>query len=355
MRVLDRYIVRTVLAAVLLVTAVLVILVGLFLFINEQSQVGTGGYGNLQALKFVALNLPAQLFEFLPVGALIGGLVGLGALARTSELTVMRAAGISKQRIGGAVAMAGFLLVLLSAVVGEWLAPSLGQMAREQKAFSRFANVSFAGQGGAWIRDGDLFVKAEQRATNGAFSGFTVFELSPQNQLQGVGRAASAEERPGEGWTLRDYAESRFDGDRVRSLTEASRALSTRASADFLGVASTDPMQLSIRALRNVMSYVEANGQPTREFRFALWSRIARTAAIFFGVLLAVPFAFGSLRASGAGARSVLGLGLGITWFMLQKMVENGTSAFALDPVLLAWVPTGVLAIAVSTMLVRMR
>ena len=355
MRVLDRYIVLTVLTAVLLVTVVLVILVGLFLFINEQSQVGTGGYGNLQALRFVALNLPTQLFEFLPVGALIGGLVGLGALARTSELTVMRAAGISKQRIGAAVAMAGFLLVLLSAAVGEWIAPSLGQMAREQKAFSRFANVSFAGSGGAWIRDGDLFVKAEQRATNGAFSGFTVFELSPDNDLQGVGRAASAEERPGEGWTLRDYAESRFDGDRVSSRAEDSRALSTRASADFLGVASTDPMQLSVRALRNVIAYLKGNGQEARQFTFALWSRVARTAAIFFGVLLAVPFAFGSLRASGAGARSVLGLALGITWFMLQKMTENGTLAFSLDPMLLAWLPTGLLAIVVSAMLVRLR
>lgn len=355
MRVLDRYIVRTVLAAVLLITIVLVILVGLFLFINEQSQVGTGAYGNLEALRFVALNLPTTLFEFLPVGALIGGLVGLGALARTSELTVMRAAGISKQRIGGAVAMAGLLLVLLSAALGEWIAPSLGQMAREQKAFSRFSNVSFAGSGGAWIRDGDLFVKAEQRATDGAFSGFTVFELTGDNQLLGVGRAAKAAERPGEGWTLRDYAESRFDGDRVASRSDATRALSTRASADFLGVASTDPMQLSVRALRNVIAYLKGNGQETREYVFALWSRVARTTAIFFGVLLAVPFAFGSLRASGAGARSVVGLALGVTWFMLQKMTENGTSAFSLDPILLAWVPTGLLAIAVSVMLLRLR
>jgi lipopolysaccharide export system permease protein len=355
MRVVDRYIVRTVLAAVLLVTAVLLVLVGLFMFISEQGQVGTGGYTNVLALRFVALNLPSQLFEFLPVGALIGGLMGLGALARTSELTVMRAAGISKQRIGGAVAMAGLMLVLLAAVVGEWLAPALGQIAREQKAFSRFANVSFAGQGGAWIRDGDLFVKAEQRATNGAFAGFTVFDISPDNQLLGVGRAASAVERPGDGWTLQDYAESRFAGDSVTSSSEPARALSTRASAEFLGVAATDPMDLSVRALQSVIGYLKANGQETREYRFAMWSRVARTCAIFFGVLLALPFVFGSLRASGAGARMVLGLALGISWFMLQKMIENGTQAFGLDPVLLAWTPTLVLALAVGVMVVRLR
>jgi len=355
MRVIDRYIVRTVLAAVVMVTAVLLVLVGLFLFINEQGQVGTGEYTSLKALRYVALNLPGQLFEFLPVGALIGGLMGLGALARTSELTVMRASGISKRRIAVAVGLAGVLLVGVAALVGEWLAPSLSQLAREQKAFSRFSNVSFAGQGGAWIRDGELLVKAEQRATDGAFGGFTVFDLAENNTLISVGRAASAVEQPGEGWLLKDYAESRFEGERVVSRSEAARSLSTRASAEFLGVAATDPMDLSVRALQNVIDYLSANGQDVHEYRFALWSRVARCCAIFFGVLLAVPFVFGSLRSAGAGARGVLGLALGLAWFMLEKVVENGTAAFGLDPVLLAWAPTLALAVLVSAMLVRLR
>jgi lipopolysaccharide export system permease protein len=355
MRVIDRYIVRTVLAGVVMVTAVLLVLVGLFMFINEQGQVGSGGYTNLGALRFVALNLPTQLFEFLPIGALIGGLMGLGTLARTSELTVMRAAGISKLRIGAAVGFAGLLLVGGAAVLGEWVAPSLGQLAREQKAFSRFTNVSFAGQGGAWIRDGELIVKAEQRSNDGAFAGFTVFDLSTGNELLGVGRAASAVEQRGEGWLLKDYAESRFEGDRVISRSDASRPLSTRASAEFLGFAATDPMDLSVRALRNVVTYLVANHQDVREYQFAMWSRIARTSAIFFGVLLAVPFVFGSLRSAGAGARGVLGFALGLAWFMLQKMVENGTLAFGLDPVLLAWVPTLCLALLVCGLLVRLR
>jgi lipopolysaccharide export system permease protein len=114
-------------------------------------------------------------------------------------------------------------------------------------------------------------------------------------------------------------------------------------------------MDLSIRALRNVSGYLAGNGQDVREYRFALWSRVARIGAIFFGVLLAVPFVFGSLRSSGAGARSVLGLVLGLAWFMLQKMVENGTQAFDLNPVLLAWVPTLALGGLVTVMLARLR
>jgi len=193
------------------------------------------------------------------------------------------------------------------------------------------------------------------RANDGAFGGFTVFDLSADNALVSVGRAASAVEQPGQGWLLKDYAESRFEGDRVVSRSEQSRALSTRASAEFLGVAATDPMDLSIRSLQNVVDYLTANGQDVREYRFALWSRVARTCAIFFGVMLAVPFVFGSLRSAGAGARGVLGLTLGLAWFMLQKMTENGTAAFGLDPVLLAWAPTLALGALVGALMLRLR
>ena len=57
---------------------VLLTLLALFLFINEQGWVGVGNYGSLQALRFVLLNLPGQLLQFLPVAALIGHPAGHG-------------------------------------------------------------------------------------------------------------------------------------------------------------------------------------------------------------------------------------------------------------------------------------
>ena len=88
---------------------------------------------------------------------------------------------------------------------------------------------------------------------------------------------------------------------------------------------------------------------------FAFWSRIARTAAIAFAVLLAIPFVLGSLRSAGTGARMVTGLVLGIGFFLLQRLIESGTVVFALNPVLLAWIPTLVLATVTLTLLARAR
>ncbi|MGC4027533.1 MAG: LPS export ABC transporter permease LptG [Steroidobacteraceae bacterium] len=355
MSVLDRYILRSVVGAVALVLLVLLTLAALFLFISQQQEVGTGNYGGLQALRFVVLSLPEQFFEFLPIAALMGSLIGMGVLAHGSELTVMRAAGISTGRIGLAMALAGVAIAVVAGLTAEFVAPAAGDMARTQKALAKFSNISFAGRGGAWARDGRLFVKAEALSPDGALGGITVFALTPDNRLELVGHARRGAGRAQGGWELHGYSESRFIANRIVSVGVPVHHLDTGLSAGFLGLAVADPSDLSMRELWRAITYLDANGQDTRSWRYAFWSIAAQVAAIPFAVLLALPFLFGSLRAAGNGARATLGLVLGLAYFILQRMVASGTIAFQLDPLLLAWLPTAVLALAVAVLIARMR
>jgi lipopolysaccharide export system permease protein len=355
MRVLDRYIVWTVVGASAMVMAVLLTLLALFMFIGEQSDVGTGNYGSPQALHFVLLNLPTQLFQFLPIAALLGALLGMGALAKGSELTVMRASGISIGRIGVSVGIAGLLLTVVAVMIGEFLAPPLAQLARANKAIARYSSINFARSGGAWVRDGELILRADRQAGGSAFRGILVFDLTGHNRLAAVGRAASATERADGSWELGEFAQTRFDERGVTVVQAPSRRLNTRVSAAFLGLAASSPQELSLRELSSAISYLQSSGQESRQYRFAFWSIVARMVAIPLAVLLALPFLFGSLRASGNSARATFGLVLGMGYFVLQRMVASGTIAFGLDPLLLAWIPTAVLALAVAVLLARLR
>jgi lipopolysaccharide export system permease protein len=354
-RILDRYLLGALLGAVLMVALVFLVLGALFVFIGQQDDIGVGTYSWRDALLFVLLNLPAQAWQLLPITTMIGSLVGLGALARGSELTIVRAAGYSVWRVAAVAAVAGLLLAGVGALLGEVLSPPLLQLAKERKVFAKFADNQLGGAAGIWVRDGNRLVNLERQSVGGRFGGFMVVELSDDYRLVSVGRAVAATASADGTWQLSQYVESRFAADGVSAGREARRTLKTSLSPEFLGSTALSPSQMPVRALWSMNRYLASNGIENRPFVFAFWSRVARLAAIVFAAMLAVPFVFGSLRSAGGGARAVLGVGVGLGFFLLQNLLENGAIAFDANPVALAWIPTGLLALAVLGLTSRTR
>ena len=101
---------------------------------------------------------------------------------------------------------------------------------------------------------------------------------------------------------------------------------------DFLALTVSSPRQLETRVLWNLIRHLKQNDLDATEQEFAFWSRIARTAAILFATLLAVPFVFGSLRSAGAGARTLLGVLIGVMFFLVQRMLESGARGVRREP-----------------------
>jgi len=353
-RLLDRYIVRAILGPVAVVLAVLLTLGGVYVFQQEQDDIGQGNYTSADAFVHVLLNLPDQAWELLPLAALVGSLIGLGALARGSEITVIRAGGVSPARIAASALIAAVLLIGVEVALGEFIAPQLQLASRQQKAFSKFSDVTFGNGSGAWVRDGNRILSAARQSGERQFGGMTVFEISPDHRLEAIGRADRATAGPADsGWMLRGYVESRFEGDEVIAPPVQEHVLQSRVSAEFLGLAVSNPSDLTVAALYRLIRYYQQNALDARPYIFAFWSRIARTLAIGFSVLLAVPFVLGSLRSAGAGARAMVGMVLGVGLFLLQRLIESGTLVFNLNPVLLAWMPTALLAALSIGLLVR--
>src|SRR6202167_3044202 len=161
--------------------AVLLTLVALCLFISEQSDIGVGDYSAADAFLFTFLNLPQQAFELLPIGAMIGALMGLGNLAAASELVVTRASGVSVWRIAWPVGLAGLTLALTMYAVGENVAPPLAQFAKREKTTSKLADVSFAGTSSAWVKDGNLILRVQTGEIDQSFGGVSLYEMQGAN------------------------------------------------------------------------------------------------------------------------------------------------------------------------------
>ena len=353
--VLPRYIVRAVLTYSAMVMAVLVILIGLYLFTTQQDEIGVGRYGVPDALLFVVCNLPAQAFSLLPIGALIGSLLALGNLARGSELIVMRAAGVSAFRIATWVAMAGALLTVATWIIGDYIAPHLEQFAYRQKMLAKFNQYNVTDGDGLWAKDGDMFVAVQKQDADNSFGGIYVLRFSDDHRLQSVAHADNATQLGDQQWQLKNYRETRFDNDHAIATQQVKAELHTTLSKEFISSAAKDPDQLTGRQLLRYISQLRANQLETREYETAFWARVARTAALLVIVMLAVPFAFGPMRSTGMGARMVLGILVGATFFLLTKLLTNAGTVYELNPLLVAWGPTAVLTLVTAVAISRVR
>lgn len=355
MSVLARYVMNAILGHTLLVLVVLLVLSGLYLFIDEQNDIGVGTYAVDDAFLYVGLNLPQYAFDLLPIAALIGALLALGNLARSMELIVVRAAGVSALRIGSWTAGAGLILMVLTGLLGEFIAPAMEQYGRQMKTFEKFHDFSMAGNRSAWAKDGDTIISVRQQSAGNRYGGVYVFNFDGQQRLRSVGQADSASIDADNRWRLGNYRESRLEENRVSASRQGSAELSTRLSPEFLGLAVLDPESLPGRGLYTYIQHLQANGLDSRAYETAFWARIARTAAVAVIVVLAVPFAFGPMRSTGTGARTVVGIMIGVVFFLLARMLESGGEVFSLPPFAIAWLPTLLLAIITTIALARVR
>ena len=355
MTTLARYLIRNVLGYTMLVLMVLLALGALFLFIGQQDDIGTGTYTVTDALLFVALNLPTYLAQLMPVGALIGALLALGNLARGSELVVMRASGVTTLQFCRWLGLAGLVLTALMVVLGEFVAPPLQKYAKQLKVFSKYSEFSFAGNRGAWIRDGNAIISVDQQSARTTYGGVQLFRFDQERALLSVGRAASASVDEDGSWRLNKYTETRFGPEGTEVSVTPLHDVSSSLSADFLGLAALEPEAMSMRELLAYVGHLKQNDLDAKHFEIAFWSRAARMVAGVLVVILALPFALGPMRAAGQGTRTVVGILIGGGFVLLAQTVENSGQLFDLPAWLVGWAPTALLAALTAALLARAR
>ena len=353
--ILSRYVIRSVLGTTMLVMLVLLVLSGLYIFITQQDEIGIGTYTLTDALLFVGLNLPKYAFDMLPIAALIGALLALGNLARSMELIVVRAAGVSVARIAMWVAGAGVILMVLTGILGELVAPQMEQYGQRMKTFEKYHDYSLAGNRSAWAKDGETVVSVGQQSGDNRYGGVYVFHFDQQHRLLSVGRASSASIDTNNVWRLENYRESRFEENRVVPSGPVMTQMRSRLSPEFLGLAVLDPESLPGMGLLSYIRHLKENGLDARAYETAFWARIARTMAVAIIVVLAVPFAFGPMRSTGTGARTVVGIMIGVVFFLMAKMLESGGAVFEVPPIAIAWLPTALLALITAIAVKRVR
>ena len=350
MKVIDRYIVRTVISDTLGVLIALILLSSLFAFMDEAGDIGRGDYQLADAMYFIILQIPARIYEFFPVSALIGGLVGIGQLASHSELIVMRASGVSLKAISVAVLKGTISLMILVFLIGEFVSPISSQLARQmQTSLISGGNLVKSPQG-VWVKEDNNYVHVRIILPDGQLEGITRFQFSDQ-QLQATLFAQTGRYQDDGKWLLKGVQQTFISADSVASTKADFMYWDTTLSPENLGVVSLKPEDLNLQGLQDYNNYLIENGLDARRYQLAFWKKILQPLAVAVMMFLALSFISGPLRTVTVGARVVMGILVGFFFNMLSKIFGPFSLVYDMPVILAASLPIILFGLIASVML----
>lgn len=335
---LDRLIARQILYSTLLVLNVLVALAAFFILISALKDYGQANFGLFEMVKYVVLKQPQQVYELAPIGALIGTIMGLSTLALNSELTAMRAAGVSVTRIVLATLKVGLLFALVILLLGEYVVPVSENMAQTGRA-SALETPLQKKSSGIWLRSGTTFVNIGEVLPDFSLLQMNLYDFDHRSRLR-IQTSAQRAHYEGGVWRLQNVSESLIVGNEaVQTRRVPEEDWHSAITPDVVSVFAIRPGSLSIQQLHYYIGHLQQNNQDTRSFQLAFWQKCFMPLAILIMVLLATPFVFRQIRSGGLSQRVFIGIMLGLMFMIIHKSLGYFGALYAVPPVAASLLP----------------
>ena len=334
-RLLTLYIVRQLLGMTAIVALAMLAIQSFITLVTEADETGKNGFGWLELAQTTLLGMPAGLALLMPIVAMIGTLMGLGVLASQSELTAMRAAGLSNLRIAMATLIAGAVLGAAGWLVSDEIAPRATQLAESIKSGGSDGGVS-----SVWLRDGNDVLRIRKLVAEDRAESVEIYRLDAGLKLQSLLSAERAEYADG-AWQLSGVRETRFDANGGATGSDAPTSRwSGSVTPNVLRLYLLEANALTVAGLNRLIDYLDANQLDAQKDELQLWTKLIEPLTIMAMAAFALPFAFGSLRDAGAGQRLLIGILLGVGFYVINRVSLSLGQIYGWNALLAAGVPT---------------
>lgn len=351
--ILDKYIGKTVIIMSLLSLGVLTGLSTLIRFVEQLRAIGRGTYDMMDVLAFVLLSIPRDIEMFFPMATLLGGLLGMGALANNSEIVVMMAAGRSKLNLMASVMKASVLMMIAVLAIGEWVAPQAEAQARQLRAQAVSGGALISAPQGVWAKDGDSFIHIDQVENTGLLYDVSVYQFDGL-ELERVVRGEQASFE-GDGWQMEEVTITHYSEEYVSTESELSYLWQSGLTPEKLGVVTVKPESLPISGLLEYVGYLKDNQQSANRYELALWRKAFAPVTVAVMLLVALSFIFGPLRSVTMGARVLLGVITGFVFYVANEVFGPFSQVYQIPPALGALLPSLIFAGGAMYFLVKQK
>jgi len=342
---LPLYVGRVVLRMLLLVGIALTALFSLLELVEQLRSIGQGHYGLLDALEYVAMTAPSRLFQLTPVATLLGILLALGAMAGSSELTAIRAAGVSQRRVLAWVLCLALAIIAVLIPIAEWVVPPAQRSAQIQRAAKIEPTEAMRSANGFWARGDHQFLNVRQFRESVIPESIEIYVFNGDGALEQLTYAERGEIGADGRWTLRNAITKRFIDARIETQLEPVRIWDSFLRPGQTRLLTLPPESMAPSELYRYVVDLKRLHQQAARYEQALWTLLAVPAATLAMVLIAAPLIFGSLRLHSAGQRVAIGAIIGIAFSLAQQISTYSSLLLNLNPAVTALAPSLLLAL----------
>ena len=343
LRLMDWYIGKTTFLAMFVVVLCGGLLMFVFTLIDALQDAAEQG-GFLAVVWQTVRTLPRKIEELAPFAVFLGVLIGMGNLSSNSELTILRAAGVSISRLFLSACIPSVLMILLA----QTLVPLLFE-ADERGAVSQSQGIS-----SAWLQEGDTFTQIGSINPDNSLESVSQYSLNVDRELSVVREASSATPaQTNDGWQLEEVRETSYKDEHISVSDRPDGKWETSRSAESLmTLFTTEPRKMSLLELHEQVDDMVAAGQDPTAFQVEYWMKITKPLSVLGLVLIAIGFVVGSTREMGMGARLTFGIAVGFAFHYFQTLIAPVTVVFSLPPAVAISVPI-VMVWVIGLLLIR--
>jgi lipopolysaccharide export system permease protein len=354
MKLVEKYIAKSVLSAIGLVTLMLIGLQIFILFVNEMDTMGHNDFGFWQALIYVLLQMPYQVSLFFPMSSLLGCLIGLSVLANNSELIVMRASGFSIEEVILAVFKASLIVIVIVTLVTETIVPKLVSIANDKKALALSGGQAIRTNSGVWFRSKNDFVSIGEVFNKYSIKNVFQYQFNQDHQLRLARHIAKAQYFDKK-WHAYDVKQTDIGENHTKASSIKSMIWAVEINPILLNVAANESDEMNVWQLYRFIKAQKNSHQNVVPYEIVFWQRVIAPLSTCVMMFIAIPFIFGPLRTATMGARLLAGAGAGFGFHMLNKFFAPISALFQLPPIIGATGPTLLFAILAYFMMKKVR
>ena len=340
MPVLTRYFIKEIIKGSRIAMILLVTLFNLFTLSDELQKLGEGSYTLPRIFEYVALTTPRIFYELMPSAALLGSLFVVGAMANHREIVAVRAIGLSTGWIIRTIMLAGRIMVLSEILVGELIATETERAAQLLRNHATKNEVVLKTQYGMWLREGNQFINVRKIVNNASLQDVRIYEINDQYQLTSIQHADSAELVGDSNWRLQNTVSSLIQPRRIEATQQTEQLWHSGIDSDLLEVTVVEADNLSVIELYRYIRFLKDNNQQSQKYELAFWGRLINPFIVFVMLMVSAPFVIGIGRGSSTGGRIMIGIVIGSTFNIFDKIFGHLGLVYQLDPLLVSITPS---------------